>query len=115
MRLCGRYGYEPEVMWSSTPSEFIELMEGAREGERDESLRFASILSTLLAFGGTRISPAALIGEAEDYGESPFDSADTPEERRRRLERFREAKAKAAEKAHRAWMPPGIGLGDEEG
>lgn len=121
LELCGRFGIDTERAWNLTPGEFASVVRGCAARERHEALLFARIESVVLAFGGVRISPLAIIGEEDEYGDSPLlADEDDPEAalaaRAARLYEERRAKLdERAEALHKAWLPPDLAAPDNEG
>lgn len=101
-----------------TPSEFVEVLTGARETERVHRLGYASIVSVVLGFGGTSITPEALIGEEVEYGPNPFKPGDDAhldaEGRQARRAQMLEALRESAKRAHDEWMPQGVTLDGDD-
>ena len=109
--LSGRFGFDVALCWSMTPGEFEDYVSGAVDREREQRFGHATIVSAILStMGGHRVSPEALLGEADD------DPLDDPllryrqfrEDAKRNSEREREREA-------RAYLPDGITLDDDGG
>jgi hypothetical protein len=102
VRLCGRFGFDLGNIWAEvTPSEFEELVAGGLEAERVHRYGYAAIIATVRSALGTPTTPEEMLGEAEDFGDSPFldgvkpDPAELYEKKRQRDEE--QARAKFAE------------------
>lgn len=113
IRACGRYGFDVEAAWNTTPREFAELVKGGVEREREARLGVATIISTIHAAMGSRTSVAEIMGE--DVGDRASEASPFPGETKlEKYKRFKQRGRAESLKLAKAWRPPGIIVDPDE-
>lgn len=97
---CGKWGFDVDAVWRMTPSEVHAYFEGGKARDREARLLNAKIESLILAFGGQKVTPLELIGEA---GGDATEMLDPMEAARMAHQNYLADQERASEAAHRRW------------